>query len=215
MAELRPIRSFALPALLALACTGPASERSKAEASPPPSSPPTEQPTEQPTPTPTETSDEPEPAMTKLKLELDLKGTEIRGRLVNTGVAATLVLHDELLQPSRPILLDAEGEEIEAFDERSRAKFDNTVYESMFTQLAGGATLELGEASFERGKKGAWQLAWGPYRFRDLPAGRYQVQLAWSSTITRALADVDDSVIEMKGVWLGELRSGIRPLTLP
>jgi hypothetical protein len=151
--------------------------------------------------------------MPNLELQLDLVDVEAHVRLRNTGSATALVLHDIHVQPSRPLLRDARGNEVAAFDERTRMKFDARVFESMFVTLPSGSSLDLETASFERERK-RWSFRWGNFGYEGLEPGTYTLQFVWTSEIAEALDDTSETVKSISGVWLGELRSQIETIEL-
>jgi hypothetical protein len=151
--------------------------------------------------------------MPALELQLDLVDVEVHVRLRNTGTANALVLHDIHVQPSRPLLRDARGNEVPAFDERSRMKFDTRVFESMFVILPPGGALDLETASFERERK-RWSFRWGDFSYEGLVPGTYTLQFVWTSEIAQALDDESETPKAMSDVWLGELRSEIETIDL-
>lgn len=149
-----------------------------------------------------------------LALELRLiKGPGLAGRLLNHSAAARPVLHDLRLQPSRVILVTAEGDTLEPFDRRSLMKFDGTLYCRSFHPLAPGAALDLGEARFARAD-GGWSLTWGPFEYEDLPAGRYTARLAWASVAADCQESREAEPRPVPGVWLGDVASNPVEVTL-
>jgi hypothetical protein len=151
--------------------------------------------------------------MPNLELQLDLVDVEAHVRLRNTGSETTSILHDIHVQPSRPLLRDARGNEVAAFDERSRMKFDNRVFESMFVTLPPGSSLDLETASFERERR-RWSFRWGNFSYEGLEPGTYALQFVWISAIAEALDDSSEALEPVPGVWLGELRSQVETIEL-
>ncbi len=151
--------------------------------------------------------------MPTLELQLDLVDVEVHARLRNIGSAATLILHDIHVQPCRPILRDAKGNEVPVFDERTRMKFDGRVFESMFVALPPGASLDLDTSSFERERK-RWSFRWGNFSYEGLVPGDYELQFVWTSSIGEALDDSSEALVPVPGVWLGELRSQVESIQL-
>jgi hypothetical protein len=151
--------------------------------------------------------------MPALELLLDLVDVEVHVYLRNGGNATAMVLHDIHVQPSRPILRDAKGNEVPVFDERSRMKFDNRVFESMFVALPPGSSLDLETASFERERR-RWNFRWGDFSYEGLEPGTYTLQFVWTSEIAEALDDTSETPRPIADVWLGELRSEVETLEL-
>lgn len=151
--------------------------------------------------------------MPALELQLDLVDVEAHVRLRNTGGGTTSILHDIHMQPSRPVLHDAQGNEVAAFDERSRMKFDNRVFESMFVALLPGSSLDLETASFERERR-RWSFRWGNFSYEGLEPGTYALHFVWTSEVAEALDDDSETIKPMSGVWLGELRSQVETIEL-
>jgi hypothetical protein len=148
-----------------------------------------------------------------LELQLDLVDVEAHVRLRNTGSATTSVLHDLHVQPSRPVLRDAQGNEVVAFDERSRMKFDHRVFESMFVALLPGSSIDLETASFERERR-RWSFRWGNFSFEGLEPGTYELYFVWTSKVAEALDDGSEAIVPIPGVWLGELRTQVETIQL-
>ncbi|MFV8755265.1 hypothetical protein ACNOYE_32345 [Nannocystaceae bacterium ST9] len=151
--------------------------------------------------------------MPTLELQLDLVDVEVHVRLRNTGSATALVLHDIHVQPTRPVLRDAQGNEVPVFDERSRMKFDNRIFESMFVSLPPGGSLDLETASFERERR-RWSFRWGNFSYEGLEPGDYELHFVWDSKVAEVLDDDSEATKPVPGVWLGELRSDVESIQL-
>jgi hypothetical protein len=117
----------------------------------------------------------------ELRLEL-VSGTELEAVLINRGRAAVRVLKDSDLQPSTLSLSDDSGRRVEAFDERRRRKFDTSVSEAMYSEVAPGGKLVLERSAFQK-VDGEYQLVWGPFRFAELSPGAWKARAAFESKI--------------------------------
>lgn len=127
-------------------------------------------------------------------------GPALTATLCNRGSAERKILHNPNVQPSQLVLRNGAGNELAPFDDRRRRKFDRTVRRGMFTALAPGGTLELGRESFEKAGD-SYQLRWGPFLYRQIPPGNWQVKAVFSSVISEA---VDGAV---SNAWKGSITS--------
>src|SRR5262249_20494378 len=98
------------------------------------------------------------------------------------------------------------GKTLVPFDERTRQKFDRTVHEVDFEKLAPGEEMQLGEEVFERVSPGLYTLRWGPFRFREIPAGRWRVHVIFESRIDRGVEYTGRSGL-VPNVWKVSVQS--------
>ena len=142
------------------------------------------------------------------------RGPDLEAVLVNRSRKVQAILHDTELQPSRLLLFDAQGAAIDPFDSRSIKKYDATVYDYSFQNLAPGQELKLFAARFQRSGKGA-SVSWGPFEFEELPAGVYAAKIVWESRIEAYLDEGTQEVRRLPSVWLGSLESNTVTVRLP
>src|SRR5215510_4590036 len=115
-------------------------------------------------------------------IEVELKATAGPGLLAvlrNRSNGPVNVLDAEEIQPCRLIITSENGKTLVPFDERTRQKFDRTVHQADFEKLEPGGEMQLGEEVFERVSPGLYTLRWGPFRFREIPAGRWKVYIVF------------------------------------
>ena len=112
-------------------------------------------------------------------------GLGIRATLHNLSPRARRVLHSSDLQPSRVMLTDSAGKVLTPFDNRTRSKFDRTVRAAMFQRITERGSLELDAAAFRKNSAGSYDLHWGPYEYREIPAGIWKVQVIFECLIDR------------------------------
>ncbi|MEK7406568.1 MAG: hypothetical protein AAB225_15810 [Acidobacteriota bacterium] len=143
-------------------------------------------------------------------LEVELKltaGPTLEAVLHNRSGVPINVLDAEEIQPTRLMLINAAGKELTPFDERTRRKFDRTVYKSSFETLAPGEHLELGSETFEKISPRLYTLRWGPFHFRRIPAGLWKARVVFESRIDRAIDDDSGRSVPVGKVWKGVVQS--------
>jgi hypothetical protein len=126
--------------------------------------------------------------MSKAGMEIHLEamaGPGLRAVLRNNTGGDRAVLHSANLQPSRVILTGSSGKEITPFDERTRRKFDRTVRASMFKRVPTGGELELGSQQFRKVADRLYELRWGPYHYREVPAGDWTASIIFECKIDK------------------------------
>jgi hypothetical protein len=118
------------------------------------------------------------------------------------------------LQPSSLDLNSAAGAMAQVEDQRRTRKFDNTVREFSFQEVAAGAEFALGEGAFVAGGKGGYSITWGPFAFAGIAAGNWDATVSFQSSIDRWYDETSRREIPTKGVWTGSLRSNSVSITL-
>ena len=131
----------------------------------------------------------------------------------NNSAEPRAVLHDAFIQPSKLVLSDSTGRTLEPFDMRQIEKFDPTVRREMFIVIPAKGEHQLISAQFRRTEKG-YRLLWGPFDFKDVPAGAYQARLEWESKID-TFTDDSGRQDRMVGLWKGNLVSNSQKITVP
>ena len=142
-------------------------------------------------------------------IEVELKaiaGPGLVAVLRNRSNQPVNVLDAEKIQPSRLLLISDSGKTVTPFDERTRQKFDRTVHEHDFEELDPGEEMQLGEEVFERVSPGLYTLRWGPFRFREIPAGRWKAYIVFESRIDRGVDEAGKSRL-VPHVWKGSTQS--------
>lgn len=148
-----------------------------------------------------------------LALELAVKGLGLEARLINKSGTGEWVVKDSDLQPSRLVLVSSAGQAAEAFDERKRRKFDNSVSNASYAEAPANGNLVLETTQFQ--KSGAvYELLWGPFRFGDLPPGVWKARVTFESKIDWVTKDGKE-VPASHRVWKGTLTSNEIELKLP
>jgi len=143
----------------------------------------------------------------------------LRATLCNRSDKKQTYLYGGLIQPTKLLLTGADGKALESSDDRMIMKFDNTVYRSLYSDLAPKACTQLIESRLTT-SGGAYHLDWSAYRFSGVAPGRYRAQLAFEHTEDRWF-EGDRSEPQkakrgkMQGLWKGALTSNIVVLTLP
>ena len=131
-----------------------------------------------------------------------MAGPGLRATLRNTSGSEQAVLHSQRVQPSRVVLTGEDGKELTPFDERTRRKFDRTVRPAMFTRLAPGAELELGAQQFRKISDRLYELRWGPYTYRQIPAGEWKATVIFDCRV-----DKPSDGSSVLNAWSGNLKS--------
>jgi len=137
------------------------------------------------------------------ELRLSIAGSKLSAVLHNRTGARQTYLYDADLQPVELTLTAASGERIEPFDERSAAKFDNTVYREMYRQAAPRADVALMEAAVAPDRS----LRWGPFQFTNLAPGVYHAYAVWRSKTNQYYDPKAKRTAVLKDVWLGSITS--------
>ncbi|HEX2584606.1 MAG TPA: hypothetical protein VHL14_05710 [Steroidobacteraceae bacterium] len=128
-----------------------------------------------------------------------------KASLVNVSTSTQYVFIDSQRQPAKLRLFHLNGNEVEAFDERSREKFDNTVYgKESYVPLPPGQRLPLMKIDLHR-EDGYVEGRIGPYRFVLRP-GKYVAIAEWVSERNDYL-DESGRALKHKKVWLGTVQS--------
>lgn len=128
-----------------------------------------------------------------------------KASLVNVSTSTQYVFIDSQRQPAKLRLFNLNENEIEAFDERSREKFDNTVYgKDSYVPLPPGQRMPLLQIDLHR-EAGYVEGRIGPYRF-VLNPGKYVAIAEWISERNDYL-DKSGRAMKYKEVWLGTVHS--------
>jgi hypothetical protein len=147
-------------------------------------------------------------------IEATAEGRTITASLRNVSPWVKNALHHPVAQPSGIVLVSRDEAVIEPTDER-------TVEDTALVVLPRAAWLSLdpceelwlGQATFTWGA-GSWDLAWGPFRWTGLDAGRYTAIV----TLPMVLEHYNDPLGSRRGiddVWTGEVRSEPVEIVLP
>ncbi len=116
------------------------------------------------------------------------------------------VLHDTYFQPSRLEVHSLDGRLAPSFDTRANKKFDNTVRESAYRRIEGGAELPLFQLrTVERDTE--FELRWGPFR-------KYSATVVWEAHETEYV-DASGKKRTLAGVVVGTVRSPAMAFELP
>ena len=142
-----------------------------------------------------------------------VKELGMEARLYNRGNTACWLLLDSDLQPSHLTLTGPDGRTAVPFDERTRRKFDTSVSDAMYTEIAAGASIVLAGESFEP-SSGTYELKWGPYLFSELSPGNWRARVAFESKITWVTQNGQEKPAHHP-VWKGKLQSNELTITLP
>lgn len=142
-----------------------------------------------------------------------VKDLGLEARLHNRSNASVWLLLDADLQPSRLTLTGPNGRTAQPFDERTRRKFDTSVSDAMYTEIAAGSSVVLASESFEL-SSGTYELKWGPYLFSELPPGSWRAQVELESKITWVTKGGQEQPAQHR-VWKGKLQSNELTITLP
>jgi hypothetical protein len=132
-------------------------------------------------------------------------GLTLRAFLVNNAAQPLMVLHDQDLQASAPILTRS-GADVPFFDTRSIRKFDTTPYRDLYKILEPAQELLLETARFTWADDG-YSLQWGPYEGHGIAPGTYHASIRWRSTLTRWVDRETGETGTWTNTWLGELTS--------
>jgi hypothetical protein len=125
--------------------------------------------------------------------------------LVNVSTSTQYVFIDSQRQPSKLRLFSVSDDEVTAFDERAREKFDNTVYgKQSYVPLLPGQSRSLLQIDLHR-EAGHVEGRIGPYRFVLYP-GKYVAIAEWISERNDYLNE-SGRVMKHKKVWLGTVQS--------
>jgi hypothetical protein len=134
-------------------------------------------------------------------------------RNVSSGYQNALV--HEQVQPSRPVLVGADGRELKPRDTRDDKRSALAVVsQSYYTGLAPCETLDLGSATFSHSASGHG-LAWGPFQWSKLPSGAYDVSVAVAMRVEHYNDPRGNRRRPEGGVWTGEVTSDAVRIVLP
>ncbi|MDR3702951.1 MAG: hypothetical protein P4L56_25115 [Candidatus Sulfopaludibacter sp.] len=138
-------------------------------------------------------------------------GVKLRAVLHNRTQTRQTYLYDSDLQPLELVLTAPSGQQIEPFDSRSAAKFDNTIYREMYRQAGPDSDVTLTEASVGPGHS----LQWGPFQFTNLAAGVYRAAAAWHSRTNQYYDPKAKRTAVLKDVWMGTVTSNTVEIHVP
>lgn len=131
--------------------------------------------------------------------------------LKNTSTQPQSFLYDPMLQP---VMLRLSGAR-PPFDERTRKKYDRTIYRELYQELAPGEERELLEAEIVAGEGGKYEVRWGPFRFGDVKRGATTAQAIWTSARDEWVDRDSGERGRMQGIWKGTTRSRVVEVRLP
>lgn len=143
---------------------------------------------------------------TPFALELHIEENSLLLFLVNKSTEAQTYLYHSDLQPSVLIITDKDGKKIEAFDDRSLKKYDNTVYKNSFQTLEAGQGVVVEKANIQKSDSN-YQLTWGPFQYQLSADGSpFRIMAEWESALDKAY-DSESKSFEGMNVWKGKVSS--------
>lgn len=141
-----------------------------------------------------------------VELRLFVRGAQLRQTIKNCGDKPVKVLDSAQLQPSRLELTPAAKS---VFDERSRAKFDATVYVHSFTTLAPAEERVVEEESVKGGA-----LSWGPFSYEGV-AAKAKLKVVWEAKVSDGFDEAAKKKVPVEGAVTGAFVSNEVVLALP
>jgi hypothetical protein len=136
------------------------------------------------------------------EIRLNVSGSELKAMLVNRSSSRQVLIHDAHLQAATLELISATGSELKPYDSRTIKKYDKTPYCQLFPTLAPGKKMELGSVRFGKSRDG-YRGQWGPFNFEEVPAGYYQVRVAWHSERAQCLDESTRQMHKLPSLWRG------------
>jgi hypothetical protein len=156
------------------------------------------------------------PCKGKAQIELRLftrqqHGPQLRLTAKNCTAKTLKLLHDSQLQPSR---LDFKTKVKAPFDERSREKYDTTIWARSFTALDPGQERVLVDETLRREGE-AYNLSWGPFRYEAIPLGKQKVRVVLDAWVDSAVDEETNQKVKVDNAAVGSFKSNEVTVALP
>ncbi len=149
----------------------------------------------------------------EIRLELS-ESLRLQATLINHSSVTRPYLHTRFYQQCKLNLMPLDKEPLIPFDYRSRS-VPAPLQREHFKFVDSGDSVSLQVAEFIA-KEAQYEITWGPFRFQNVPPGRYRAQVEWESH--RDFPESAGIYPDWGGgqpVWKGNLHSNEVIFTLP